>query len=348
MAAGRHRSTLSRWLGAALAAALALAGCGGSASRSTTTAAASVSASPAGPAARLQAQYVSVVKTAQPGVVQIETESGLGSGVVFDAHGNIVTNAHVVSGSSRLEVTLADGRRFPARLVGAYTPDDLAVVSIGQGHGVRPAAFADSSKLNVGDLVLAVGNPLGLQSSVTDGIISALGRDVSEGQGVVLPDAIQTSAAINPGNSGGALIDLQARVVGIPTLAAVSSQAGTAATGIGFAIPSNTVTDIAGQIVRYGHVVNSHRAALGVQIADSPARPGALVVKVESGGAAARAGIAAGDAVVKFDGATITSAGDLAAALSTHKPGDTVTVSVTGTDGRTRTKTVVLGQLSGG
>ncbi len=344
----RRRFTRPWRLGAALAATVVLAGCGGSTSRSTTTVTATASPSPAGSAASLQAQYVAAVKAAQPEVVQIQTNSGLGSGVVFDAKGNIVTNAHVVSGAAGLEVTLADGRRFPARLVGAYTPDDLAVVSIGQGHGVRAAAFADSSKLNVGDLVLAVGNPLGLQSSVTDGIVSALGRDVSEGQGVVLPDAIQTSAAINPGNSGGALIDLQGRVVGIPTLAAVSSQAGTTATGIGFAIPSNTVTDIAGQIVRYGHVVNSHRAALGVQIADSPSRPGALVVRVESGGAAAGAGVVPGDAIVKFDGTTITSASDLATALSTHKPGDTVTVSVTGTDGRTVTKTVVLGQLSGG
>jgi putative serine protease PepD len=126
---------------------------------------------------------------------------------------------------------------------------------------------------------------------VTDGIISALGREVSEGQGVVLPNTIQTSAAINPGNSGGALIDLQAHVVGIPTLAAADPQLGSAAAGIGFAIPSNTVTSIAGQIVRHGRVVNSHRAAIGVTIADSASRPGALVVTVQPGGPAAKAGI---------------------------------------------------------
>jgi putative serine protease PepD len=169
--------------------------------------------------------------------VQIATDAGLGSGVILDGKGNVVTNAHVLQGATRMQVTLADGRRFPARLVGAYPPDDLAVVTIG-GKGIKPARFADSSKLAVGEIVLAVGNPLGLQSSVTDGIVSALGRDVSEGRGVVLPNTIQTSAAINPGNSGGALINLQAQVIGIPTLAAANPQLGSPAAGIGFAIPA--------------------------------------------------------------------------------------------------------------
>jgi S1-C subfamily serine protease len=184
-----------------------------------------------------------------------------------------------------------------------------------------------------------------LQSSVTDGVISALGRDVSEGQGVVLPDVIQTSAAINPGNSGGALVDLQAQVIGIPTLAAVDQQLGGAAAGIGFAIPSNKVTNIAGQIVRYGHVINSHRAALGVSASDNTSRPGAVVAAVQAGSAAAKAGITAGDTIVKVNGTTITSASDLATALAGYQPGDKVTVSVVGTDGATHTTTVTLEQL---
>ena len=222
-----------------IAAALVLAGCGGNASTGSTSSRPSgATPAPQSSATSLQAQYVAVVKATQPQVVQIQTDSGLGSGVTFDSEGHIVTNAHVVQGASTMRVTLADGRRFPARLVGSYAPDDLAVITVGAGHGIKPARFADSSKLQVGEIVLAVGNPLGLQSSVTDGIISALGREVSEGQGVVLPNTIQTSAAINPGNSGGALIDLQARVVGIPTLAAADPQLGSAAAGIGFAIPS--------------------------------------------------------------------------------------------------------------
>ncbi|HET8980833.1 MAG TPA: trypsin-like peptidase domain-containing protein [Solirubrobacteraceae bacterium] len=335
-----------RRFGSAAATVVVVAACGGGATLTTT-----VTGTPAGGAASsgesLQAQYVSVVKATQPEVVQIRSDTGLGSGVVFDGAGNIVTNAHVVSGATSLQVTLADGRRFPARLVGAYTPDDLAVISIGKGHNVKPATFADSSKLAVGEIVLAVGNPLGLQSSVTDGIVSALGRNVSEQQGVVIADAIQTSAAINPGNSGGALIDLQARVVGIPTLAAVNADVGGTAAGIGFAIPSNTVTDIAGQIVREGRVVNSHRAALGISIADSPSRSGAIVAAVQSGGPAAKAGIVAGDAIVKVDGNQITSASDLASALADHEPGEKVTVTLTGTDGSTRSATVTLGQLPG-
>ena len=155
------------------------------------------------------------------------------------------------------------------------------MITIGPGHALRPAIFADSSKVEVGEIVLAAGNPLGLRSSITDGIVSALGRNVSEGQGIVLPNAIQTSAAINPGNSGGALVDLVGRVIGIPTLAAADPQLGGAAAGIGFAIPSNTVRDIANQIIEHGRVVDSHRAALGVSLADSLERPGALVVAVQ-------------------------------------------------------------------
>ena len=170
--------------------------------------------------------------------------------------------------------------------------------------------------------MLAAGNPLGLQSSVTDGIVSAIGRKVSEGQGVVLPSAIQTSAPINPGNSGGALIDLQGRVVGIPTLAAANTQTGGTAAGIGFAIPSNTVTDIAGQIIHDGHVVNSHRAAIGANLAGSSTQGGAVVVAVEPGGPAARAGIAAGDVIEKIDGAPVGDATALATALAAHKPGE--------------------------
>ena len=330
-------------------AALALAACGGQ-SRTTTTASpgvASTVTAPASAAAAVEQQFVTVVKETQPQVVQIQTDSGLGSGVIYDTNGNIVTNAHVVGNATQLVVTLADGRRFDARLVGSYAPDDLAVVSIGTGHRVTPAHFADSSKLAVGDIVLAAGNPLGLQSSVTDGIVSALGRNVSEGQGVVLPSAIQTSAPINPGNSGGALIDLQGRVVGIPTLAAANTQTGGTAAGIGFAIPSNTVTDIAGQIIHDGHVVNSHRAAIGANLAGSSTQGGAVVVAVEPGGPAARAGIAAGDVIEKIDGAPVGDATALATALAAHKPGDKVTLTILRQDGTSVPITVTLGQLPG-
>ena len=334
------------WL---LVAALALASCGGG-TRTTVTptpGATSTATGPAPSAAAVEQQFVAVVRQTQPQVVQIQTDAGLGSGVIFDTKGNIVTNAHVVSGATQLVVTLANGRRFTARLVGSYVPDDLAVVDIGTGRGVTPARFADSSTLAVGEIVLAEGNPLGLQSSVTDGIISALGRNVSEGQGVVLPSAIQTSAPINPGNSGGALIDLQGRVVGIPTLVAASPETGSAAAGIGFAIPSNTVTDIAGQIIRYGRVVNSHRAAIGASIASSASQPGAIVIAVEPRGPASQAGIAAGDVIEKIDGSPVADATALGTELAAHRPGHRVTLSIVRPDGTSTSTTVTLGQLPG-
>src|SRR5215471_5734751 len=169
---------------------------------------------------------------------------GIAAGVIYNREGDIVTNAHVVQGATTVRVRLADGRRLRGAVVGSYDPDDLAVVHV-DATGLRPATFADSSKVRAGDVVLAIGSPLGLFATVTDGIVSAKARTVDEGGGVVLPSTIQTSAAINPGNSGGGLVDLDGRVVGIPTLVAIDQELGGSASGIGFAIPSNTVKLIA-------------------------------------------------------------------------------------------------------
>jgi putative serine protease PepD len=327
---------------------LLVAGCGGSSNAPSRTTTTTPTGSSMPSATSLEQRFVSVVRETQPSVAQIQTDQGLGSGVIFDAGGDIVTNEHVIAGASSMRVTLADGRQFPARLVGAYAPDDLAVVSIGAGHALKPARFGDSSKLQVGEMVLAAGNPLGLQSSITDGIVSAVGRNVSEGQGVVLPGAIQTSAPINPGNSGGALVDLQAQVIGIPTLAAGNPQSGGAAAGIGFAIPSNLVRDIAGQVVRYGRVVQSHRAAIGVSVADSSYRPGALVVAVQSGGPADKARIVPGDSIDAIDGKTVRSSDAFATLLATLEPGKTVKLTITRQDGQSATVTATLGKLAGG
>ena len=200
----------------------------------------------------LQQQFVQVVKQVGPSVVLVKSNQGLGSGIVLDAEGNIVTNNHVVAGSTGFQVVLADGKQYPAKLVGTFPPDDLAVLHINT-PGLKPAAFADSTKLSVGDLTLAIGNPLGLQSSVTEGIVSALGRTVNEDNGVALPNVVQTSAAINPGNSGGALVNLSGQVIGIPTLAATDPQLGGGqAPGIGFAIPSNTIRTVASSLIGSG------------------------------------------------------------------------------------------------
>jgi S1-C subfamily serine protease len=201
------------------------------------------------PMEQVQDGFVHVVETVSPQVVQIESERGLGSGVVFDDLGDVVTNAHVVAGERRFVVTLADGSRHPAALVGADQAQDIAVVRLA-GARPEPAVFVRSPAPRVGDLVLAIGNPLGLRSSVTQGIVSALDRSVPEGRGIVLAHAIQTSAEINPGNSGGALANLSGQVIGIPTLAALDPELGGAqAAGIGFAIPSDTVRTVATALI---------------------------------------------------------------------------------------------------
>jgi S1-C subfamily serine protease len=223
-----------RPLPAALAAlAICGTGCGGG---STTTTSVPLPRS----ADTLERRQIDVVRRVSPSVVQIETSSGLGSGVVYDGKGHIVTNAHVVGGSRRFTVTLSEGDHHSATLVGAYAPQDLAVIRLDSGS--PPAAsLADSGKVEVGQFALAIGNPLGLRSSVTQGIISSLGRTVSEGNGVVISSAMQTSAPINPGNSGGALLNTLGQVVGVND-SIESPIAGNV--GVGFAIPINAVKQL--------------------------------------------------------------------------------------------------------
>lgn len=310
----------------------------------------------------LEQAYIGVVQKVLPSVVQITSDRGLGSGIVFDTKGNIVTNAHVVGQATKFEVRLADNPApMPATLVGAYRPDDLAVIKLDTPPPtLHPAHFGDSAKLQVGQIVLAMGNPLGLTGSVTDGIISATGRTVTEpasggSPGATLPDVIQTNAAINPGNSGGALVDLAGDVIGVPTLAALEPQteglAG-AAPGIGFAIPSNLVLDIAGQLITHnGHVVNSHRAALGVRVVTvigptgEPAGMG--VVSVVPGGPAAAAGVQPGEVITAVNNTPVHQAAELAQVLAKLNPGQTVPVTLISPQGGTRTVMVTLGQLPG-
>jgi putative serine protease PepD len=280
-----------------------------------------------------------------PSVVQIEDQRGLGSGIVLDSAGDIVTNNHVVSGASSFTVTASNGKRYRATLVGSFPPDDLAVIRV-SGARLEPAVFADSSKLEVGDIAIAIGNPLGLRSSVTQGIVSAFRQAVPEGGDVTLPSVIQTSAAINPGNSGGALVDIQGRVIGIPTLAAIDPELGGSAPGIGFAIPSQLVKDIAGQIVAHGKVVNSHRAFLGIRVGDTNGN-GVIVGAVTPGGAAARAGMRVGEAILSVDGMPTPNVDALSAVLARLKPGLKVPVVVEHQDGRKTTLHATLGTYPG-
>jgi putative serine protease PepD len=338
-----------------LFAVLSLAGAacaGGSSDRtssSSTTASAtppaaatssSVPDAPSG-ALALQQTFVRVVHEVSPSVVQITTSTGLGSGVVLDHKGHIATNAHVVGQDRRFVVTLQDGSRRTATLVATFPPGDLAVIDA-RGSGFQPAVLGDSTQLQVGDIVLAMGNPLGLRSSVTQGIVSAIGRTVNEPTGAALPGTIQTSASINPGNSGGALVDLQGRVVGMPTLAANDPQLGGAAPGIGFAIPSNQIRDLATQMIAHRRVVASRRAFLGVELADGPQGP--IVVGVDPKGPAKRAAIRPGDQLVKIDGQPTPNAAAVSALLAGSHPGQQVKLTLRH-GGRTRSVEVRLGQL---
>jgi S1-C subfamily serine protease len=300
---------------------------------------------PAAAALAFQEAVTAVVHELSPSVVQIQSPGGLGSGVVFDANGDIVTNNHVVAGGGPYRVT-AGAHSYDASLVGRFPLDDLAVVRV-SGAKLTPAAFANSSKLDVGDFAIAIGNPLGLRSSVTDGIVSAFRQGVSEGNGVALPLMIQTSAAINPGNSGGALADLHGRVIGIPTLAATDPElGGAAAPGIGFAIPSNLVKDIAMQLIRFGHVVNSHRAYLGVQIGDTNGA-GVLVQSVTTGGPAAKAGLVPGDVITSVNGRQTPTVDDLTSVVSELKPGSKVSLAVVTQQGAHKTLHLRLGTFPG-
>jgi S1-C subfamily serine protease len=300
------------------------------------------------------ASYAAAVRAVLPSVVLIRTADGLGSGVVLDRAGNIVTNAHVAGQAASLQIQrVGDSAPRPAHLVGSYPQGDLAVIRAENPAGLAPASFGDSSKARAGDVVLAVGNPLGLSGSVTEGIISATGRAVIEPTSAsttaaALPDAIQTSAPINPGNSGGALVTAAGHVIGIPTLAAVSPQGGGQAQGIGFAIPSNLARNITGQIIKFGHVTNSHRAALGARVTtvispDGTAR-GAAVVTVTPGGPAERAGLRAADIIRKLGPVPTPDTGALLQALAAADPGQRVEITIT-RSGQTQTVPVTLGTL---
>jgi len=364
--AWRRNPVVSRRLAAAgiTTALLGIAACssaGGSspgASAAASSAALSATAPAAGgassgAASSLEQQYEQVVARVLPSVVQISTSEGSGSGVVYDAKGDIVTNAHVVGTATSLQVGLASGGKpLAARVIGVFAPDDLAVIRVQTGAGsLHPAVFGRSAAVKVGEIVLAMGNPLGLTGTVTDGIVSATGRTVSEGQGssAVLISAVQTSAAINPGNSGGALANLAGQVIGIPTLAAADPQLGGAAAGIGFAIPSDTVTSIAPQLITTGKVTSSGRASLGISaqtVADAAGQPaGVGIVGVTPGGAAARAGITAGDTITALAGQPTASLAALQSVLAAHKPGDHVQAQLT-RNGTETTVTLTLGTLT--
>ncbi|MFD5976152.1 MULTISPECIES: S1C family serine protease [Streptomyces] len=357
---GRARRLLLTLSAGACALALAT-GCSGA---DPAAAPAAAKATPSGTAqgsvtrdtADLEGAYQAVINDVLPSVVQIDASDSLGSGIVYDDKGHVVTNAHVIGEEKSFKVTVATGEAvLDATLVSSYPEQDLAVIKLDEvPDALKPAKFGDAEKVEVGQIVMAMGSPLGLSSSVTQGIVSALGRTVSEsrsggGTGATIANMVQTSAAINPGNSGGALVNLRSEVIGIPTLAATDPQMGdSAAPGIGFAIPVSMVRTVADQIIKDGKVTDSGRAALNITgrtVVDDSYRPaGVALVSVDRGGAADEAGLRAGDIVTKIGDSEVTTVTSLSEALAGDKPGDRVTVTYT-RGGDSRTAEVTLGEI---
>ena len=312
----------------------------------------------------LQAVQEAVIQKVSPAVVEIIAQmaggTSIGSGVIIDRRGYLVTNHHVVDGAQSIQVVLYDNTRLQARLAGTDAADDLAVLKITPPTHLVVATLGNSSKLLVGEDVLAIGNPLGITQTVTNGIISALNRTVSEGQSstgqtATIPDAIQTNAAINPGNSGGALVDLQGNVIGIPTLSAIDPEFNTPAAGVGFAIPSNRVQYIAEQVIQDGRVLHTGRASLGVQVEPVTAYlaelqnlavdQGALIVSLQARGPAQQAGLQVGDVIVQINSTPIPDASSLDDVLAQASPGTGVAVQIARGNQRL-TIPVTLGELS--
>jgi serine protease Do len=280
------------------------------------------------------------------GRMRTPRQEGLGSGVIINADGYILTNHHVVDGADRVEVELADRRVLTATVVGNDALSDLAVLKV-QATGLRTIPLADSDKARVGDVVLAIGNPLGVGQTVTSGIISAKGRTTPSRDGS-FQDFLQTDAPINHGNSGGALVNLQGELLGIPSQ--IMSPSG-GNIGLGFAIPSNMAKNVMGQLISSGHV---RRAKLGVSVQGITADlasslglsdvRGALVNQVEPGSPAERAGLKQGDVITEVQGRRVSDGNELRNAIANSAPGASVAIKVI-RDGRTSDFSAKLDEL---
>ncbi len=325
-------------------------------------------AAPSVPAANMPPGSVEqVASKVVPSVVMLETDLGRqseeGSGIILSADGLVLTNNHVVAAAAtppkgpgaaaapapKTTVTFSDGRTAPFTVVGADPTSDIAVIRVQGVSGLTPISLGSSSDLRVGQPVVAIGSPLGLSGTVTTGIVSALNRPVSTtgesgNQNTVL-DAIQTDAAINPGNSGGALVNMSGQLVGvnsaIATLGADSPDAQSGSIGLGFAIPVDQAKRIADELISTGKA--SH-ASLGVQVTNDKGSPGAKIVEVVPGGAAAAAGVPKDVVVTKVDDRPINGADALVAAVRSRAPGDKISLTFQDPAGGTRTVSVTLGK----
>ena len=297
------------------------------------------------------------------GFPEQQQSTATGSGFLIDDDGHILTNAHVVEGAKHVDVQLggSDGDSQAAQVVGTDPSSDIAVLKIDDTKGAQPLELGDSDKVQVGDPVVAIGNPFGLDRTVTSGIVSALQRQIQAPNGFSISDVIQTDAAINPGNSGGPLIDGDGKVIGINSQ--IESQSG-GNEGVGFAVPIKTAADVVSQLENGGEV---HRAYLGIsggditpeiaQALNLPVDQGVLIERVLANGPADDAGIkgptgqatiagqtfpVGGDIITKVDGKSITGMDEVVSAVNDHKPGDQITLTVF-SDGQQKDVNVKLG-----
>jgi putative serine protease PepD len=259
------------------------------------------------------------------GVVAVQVGAGSGTGFVIDERGTIVTNAHVVGEASQASVRFGDsGPAVDAEVLGSDPSTDLAVLRVdpASAGNPRPLALADSDDVRVGDAVVAIGHPFGLDRTATAGIVSGLGREIESPNGFSIDDVIQTDAAINPGNSGGPLVDAKGRVVGVNSQIATNG-AGGGNVGVGFAVPANTVQEVVPELSR-GETIDRPYVGLTTGAVSSSVE----VVDVVAGGPADRAGLRAGDRIVSVDGTPVSEPGDVTDALDGHEPGDSIEVEI--------------------
>ncbi len=310
-------------------------------------------------------ENINVYKTCNEAVVNINTkvtsydwfwdpyvtDGGSGSGSIIDQRGYILTNVHVISGASKIYVSLADGSQYEATVIGEDIDSDLAVIKIDvpSGTTLKTIPFADSTQLVVGQKVIAIGNPFGMERTMTTGIVSGLGRPIQNSNNRIIRNMIQTDAAINPGNSGGPLLDTSGHMVGINTM--IMSSSGSSS-GVGFAVPSEIAIRVVSDLIKYGKVQRGVINASIVQLTSRIAQyagldisTGMLVSEVDDGSNAAKAGLKGGtkavyygsrntilylggDVITKIDGISITSLAEYYSALESKKPGDVVSVVV--------------------
>jgi S1-C subfamily serine protease len=300
---------------------------------------------------------VDAVDAVGPAVVRVETEGdaehrrrgGTGSGVIISPDGLVLTNSHVMNGAQRVHLTLADARHVEARLVGDDPHSDLALLRVTDNATLPAARLGDSKALRRGQLVVAIGNPLGFESTVTAGVVSALGRSLRSRTGRLIDDVIQTDAALNPGNSGGPLVSARGEVIGINTAVIAGAQ------GICFAVAGNTASFVVSEIIRHGRV---RRAWIGIagQTVPLPRRIGpalglnqsfgVAITGTEAEGPAAQSGLAVGNLVVAIDGTPVSGVDDLVRLLTAERIGASVAVSVV-VDGTLKTVTVTPAERNG-